>query len=1140
MKRALITEAFRSIWKTRSRFLSILAIVAVGTGFFAGIKACTPDMMMTTEEYFKEYNLSDIHLVSTFGFDEKDLAAIEEVDGIVAMMPSYSAELFSDTASSPDTIVKVYSLPLDGDWEDPAFMNRPILKEGRLPQQKGECLVERGKKTPTEFTIGSTIHFRSDEETELSDMLDCDTYTIVGIVESPYYLNTDRGAASIGDGVVDTFVMIPEEHFCYEDDIYTDVHLLVQKPEGLSPFDEDYESLIMDYSERFEALADVRTVARYNEIMDEANAELADAKEELAEGIETQQRELADARQKIADAEQEIADGEREYWDGLQTFQEEIAEAEQELLDAEEELAEAETKLADGEKELQEGWEEYYDGKAQLDEGEAEFQSQKAAAEEGFAQAEAQLAQLKQQLTDAENGAAVLPSLIETLKQQLSQAEQSGMASEAELQMLRDSIKEQEQNLLAAQGAVQQLPPVIAGIETQLNEGRAQLADAQQSLHSAAEQLRQGRKELNEAQKQLEEGRAELEEGKQELADGWEEFYEEKAKAQQELYDAQLKIADGKAELEQAKIDLAEGEAESNAEIADAQQKIADAEAELADVELPEWYIWDREDFGGYASFRDDMIKVDAIAAVFPVFFILVAALVCLTTMSRMVEEERTQIGTMKALGYSEGAIVSKYLIYSISASLIGSILGLAVGFQLFPQIVIGVYRTMYTIPDPMTPFRWDYALWCTLAAIACTAWAALASCRKELRSCPAQLMRPKTPKAGKRVLLERIGWLWKRLSFTYKVTIRNVFRYKRRAFMTILGVAGCTALMVAGFGIRHAIGAIVTRQYGEIFCYDGIVALDEAETEEKDEAVRHILNHELVDSGILALQDSATVSNGQKELEIYLVVPSQQEGLEDYIVLRNRKSHEALSLQEDQVIINEKLSKVMGWTVGDTIDLSYGELSGSAQISAITENYTLNYVYLLPSAYEAVLGQSVDYNTVLMDMTDPAQESRLSKELLENETILGISYASSGNEKFMDMVNSLDIVVWVLIASAGLLAIIVLYNLANININERVRELATIKVLGFYDKEVSSYVYRENNISTGLGILLGLALGTLLEQFALVVVEADDVMFAPDLPLTVFLYSAILTVVFAQIINVIVHFKLKKINMVESMKSVE
>ena len=1136
MKKALITEAFRSIRKTRSRFLSILAIVAVGTGFFAGIKACTPDMQITTEQYFKEYNLSDIHLVSTFGFDEKDMAAIQKQSGIKAIMPSYSAEVFSDTESSPDTIVKLYSMPLNKDFSDPTWMNRPVLKAGRFPQAKGECLVEQGKFTPKEFAIGQTVTIRADKDTELSDMLDCDTFTVVGVAESPYYLSSERGSSSIGDGTVDTFLFIPEEHFCFEEDIYTDVHLLMNLPEGLSPFDDGYTAVITMYREAFEKLADFRSEARYNEIMDEATAELNDAKEELADGIETQQRELADAREKIADAEKEIAEGEQEYLDGLKTFNEEIADAEKELKDGEEQIKDAAKQISDGWSDIEAGWDEYNAGRAEFAAGKAQFEAQKAAAEQQFALYEQQAEELRGTIAGIESSIAEIDGQIA----QVEAAINSGMLGEEELAQMQGTLTMLQAYRAQAEEGLAQAQDGLSQIVSGLESGRAELAAAEAQILAAEQQLDSAASQLSDGERELKDGEKELEKAKQELADGWEEFYEEKAKAERELADAQIKIADGKAELEQAKIDLAEGEAESNAEIADAQQKIADAEEELADLEMPEWYIWDREDFGGYSSFRDDMLKVDAVAAVFPVFFILVAGLVCLTTMSRMVEEERTQIGTMKALGYRSGDIMSKYLIYSVSASLIGSVLGLSVGFKLFPEIIIGVYRTMYTIPDPMTPFRWDYAFWCTLAAVACTAWAALASCMKELKSCPAQLMRPKAPKAGKRVLLERIPFVWKRLSFTHKVTLRNVFRYKRRAFMTIVGVAGCTALMVAGFGIKHAIGAIVTRQYGEIFRYDGIVAMDEVTVEEKEAIMQDIMEHELTESALFALQDTVAVTNGSKELEVYMVVPQDGQQLMDYIMLRDPDEKTPLTLMENQLIVNEKLADVMGWKVGDSVSAVYEDKQGSMTIGAITENYTLNYIYLLPESYESLFGQAVDYNTVLMNMNDSTQESRLATDLLENENILGVSYASSGNARFVDMVSSLDIVVWVLIGSAGLLAFIVLYNLANININERVRELATIKVLGFYDKEVSAYIYRENNISTGLGILLGMALGAALEQFALIVVEADDVMFAHDLPLNVFVYSAILTVVFASVINLVIHFKLKKINMVESMKSVE
>lgn len=1127
MKKALLTEALRSIWKTRSRFFSILAIVAVGTGFFAGIKACTPDMMLTVEQYFKDYNLADIHLVSTYGFDDKDIAALKNIDGMEAMMTAYSAELFAEAEEGSDIIVKVYSLPLEADFTDKSWMNRPVLKEGRLPEKPGECLVEQSKKTPETFRLGETVQLRANKDEELSDTLNAGEYTIVGICESPYYLDSERGNSSIGDGVVDTFIMIPEENFCYEEDIYTDVYLLLKGTQGISPYEDSYEECVQTTMEKLERLAEERSTARYEEIIEEANTELADAKKELAEGIETQQKEIADAKEKIAEAEQDLRQGEEEYQDGLATFEKEIADAEKKLKDAEDELAEGEAKLKSSREELSEGWDEYMEGEEQYELGLQEFENQKAAAEAGFAEAEAQKATLEQQ--QAQLLAAIDYTQLVLQNPSISEEDKAaGMKKLAELQTQEAQVK----------AGIQQ-------IEKELEEGRALLAAGEQEMQAAGRELSKAYNQLKKGERELEKGEQELKDAKQEIADGWKELSDKKAEGKQDLYEAQQKIEDGKGELEQAQLDLEEGEAESNAEIADAKEKLAEAEQELADLEAPEWYLWDREDFGGYASFRDDMMKVDAIAAVFPVFFLLVAGLVCLTTMSRMVEEERTQIGTMKALGYGETAIVSKYLIYAVSASLFGSALGLSIGFQLFPKVIIAVYRTMYVIPSPMTPFHWDYAIACTIAAVACTSLAAFVSCRKELQTVPAQLMRPKAPKSGKRVWLERLPFLWERLSFTYKVTLRNVFRYKRRAFMTIVGVAGCTALMVAGFGIRHAIGAIVTRQYGDIFCYDGMAILDDVSPAEKTVVLEEIQKHSLVQDTLLAYQETVEVRNESgKTMEVYMVIPEQSETFQDYIVLRDRRSQEKLPLMEDQLIVNEKLAKVMGWSTGDkvTVLIDGQEAKTTIAISAVTENYTLNYIYLLPAVYETAFGEAVDYNTVFFHMNTVGEESesRLSQELLENDSILGLSYASSGNEKFMDMVNSLDVIVWVLIASAGLLAVIVLYNLANININERVRELATIKVLGFYDREVSAYVYRENNISTALGILFGLVLGAVLEQFALVVVEADNLMFAPDLPATVFLYSALLTLLFAWFINILIHFKLKKINMVESMKSVE
>ena len=1188
---------FRSVWKTRNRFLSILAIVAIGTGFFAGIKSSCPDMRITAEKYFQDYALSDIHLVSTFGFNEDDVEAIKQHEGIRGLMPGYSTDVFADIEGNSNTIVKLISLPESRDAQDPNYINRPVLKEGRLPEKPGECVMERTVHTPEEYQVGSKISFHADSETELSDILKRDEFTIVGVVQSPSYITFERGNSPIGDGVVDTFVMIPEEDFCVE--VYTDVYMTLNDTAKVSPFDPMYQELVDGHKEGLENLADTRTLARYEEVVDEAQEKIDDAKKELEEGIETQQKELADARQKIADAKKELEDGEQEYWDGLEEFNQQIADAQQELKDAEKDIR-------DGWKEYNDGWDEYKEGKKEYEEGLREFNESYPEArrqlDEGWKQYHEGMAQLKEsealleklkdlremlELIRASINGEIPPVRIpeeqldelekllpELLPQLIEQIAPDAQISPEELEQMMSSMMSTIRQLVEAYNkwvdmgdARPPVPPAIlatvnkvldeltdkldemlAQFEAALEEGRAQLEDARKQLEAGEAQLRNAEKMLEKAKAQLEEAREQLREaeqqlidGEKELKEGWQTFYREKADGEQKLIDAKLEIEDGKQQLLDAQKEYDEGEAESNAEIEDGRKKIADADAELADLSLPKWYVWDRNNNVDYSGFEDDTEKIDAIAKVFPVFFIMVAALVCLTTMTRMVEEERTQIGTLKALGYSKLDIMTKYMLYAVGASLFGSAIGLAIGFQLFPKVIINTYRMMYIIPEPLTPFRWNYAIICTLAAIACTGISAFVACRKELQSCPAELMRPRAPKAGKRVLLERIPWLWKRLSFIRKVTLRNVFRYKRRVLMTVIGIAGCTALMLTGFGLKYAIGAIVPKQFGEVFRYDGVAALDDVSMREKTETFHAVEELESISEEMMVMQKTMDARSGNNVKSVYLFVPQKPEKMDSYIALRERSSQEHLELTDDTVIINEKLGKLMDWKVGDKVTLlSTDGRPTEAEIGGITENYTFNYVYMTPKLYKSLFRDVPDYNLVMFNMADPQAESKTSEELLAIENLLGVSYTSGGNAKFEDMISSLDAIVWVLIASAGLLAFIVLYNLSNINVNERVRELATIKVLGFYDREVSAYIYRESNISAVIGLLAGLGLGVILEKFVIMTAEVDIVMFAPEIPFTCFLSAAALTIVFTEIVNVILHFKLKKIDMVESMKSVE
>ncbi len=1142
----------REIWKTRNRFFSILAIVAIGTGFFAGVKSSCPDMLLTAQTYFAQTYLADIHLVSTFGFNEDDLAALAGRKGVGEIMPTYSVDVFVHSPEkNENAVIKVHSLPPEGKG-----LNQPVVLEGRLPQSPGECVVEQTLHAPESFALGETVTLASgSEDKDITETLKRSQYQVVGIVQSPFYISLERGSSTIGDGAIDAFMMIPEENFDLE--VYTDVFLTLKGTKALSPFVDEYEDVTEFWKEDLEALAKERSQARYDEIVDEAQEKIDEARQELADGIDTQQRELADAEQKIAEAQQELEDGKKEYADGKKEFKEEIAKAQQELADARQELE-------DGQREWDEGWAEYTDGKAKYLDGLAEFEKQRPQAEALLAQYRQQAQQLRQtiaqgeeQLAQAEGlclaiegilagqlppeaaaGAdALMPGLeaMLTLYSSLDETDPAQAAQKALMAQqissgvasMRDELAAQDAQLDLARDGLRQLEAGISEGEFQLFKAELDLADAE--------------KQLEEAKEQLNDARQELADGWQELEDGEREFEEEKAKGEEELQEAAWEIADGEEKLAQARIDYQEGKEESDREIEDAKVKIEDAQRELDDLSLPKWYVWTRQNNPGYSSFEDDAAKVDAIAAVFPVFFIMVAALVCLTTMTRMVEEQRVQIGTLKALGYSKGAIMAKYLVYAVAASLLGSALGLSIGFRLFPLVIINTYRAMYVIPDPLVPFHWDTALWCTGAAVLCTGVSAFAACRRELAACPAQLMRPKAPKAGKRVLLEKLPFLWNRIRFIQKVTLRNVFRYKRRVFMTVVGIAGCTALMLTGFGLKYAIGAIVPKQYGEVFLYHGIAALDEVSQKEKEEAGQRLREKALVQSAALAMQKTMDVTGGGQVKSVNLFVPQNPYDLEPYIALRQRQTQEPLILEDRGVIINEKLAKLLGLAVGDEITIT--ETNGrpaKAQVTGIAENYTLNYVYMTPNLYKELFRSPPEYNLYLFNMEDTSQESALSQELLKDDSILAVSYASDGNAKFKDMISSLNSIVWVLIASAGLLAFIVLYNLSNINVNERIRELATIKVLGFYDREVSAYIYRENNISTVLGIAAGLALGVVLEKFVIATAEVDIVMFAPDIPLWCFGMAAALTAVFTQIVNVLIHFKLKKVDMVECMKSVE
>lgn len=1079
MKSALFKDIIREIKRTKSRFFSIFAIIALGAGFFSGLKAACPDMLATQEAYFRDNNLMDIHLLSTYGFDEGDMDAIRAVDGIRGIYPTYSKDVFVKNDRNANLIAKMIAIP---DVTTAAYADKtidePVVLKGRMPQSANECVVEKHSQMRTTFNIGDTVSvYTTDSENPLSDSLVRDSWTVVGIVMNPQYISYERGNTTIGDGSIDTYIMIPESNFCYE--VYTDVYLTMEDAAAYGAFDDGYWNVMDGNVEEFEAVADVRKDERFAEIKNEAERQLADAKKKLADGEKEANEELSKAKQELDDAYKELTDGEKKLADGKKQYNDGREEYNNSKKEFDEGIADAELKIEEAQAELDDGYAQYNNGVSQLMEG----------LESSAEQLRAKTAEIKAAIS-AGMGTPEMEMMLAELERQLGEIEylinnpEAAIASAEELRTAKDQLEEAGDRLNSAK--------LWLGVEKE---------NGQKQLDEAAAELSKAYKTLRDSEKQL--------------ADGWNEYN------------------DGLAKYEEAK-------AESDQKLADARQQILDAEKKVAKLKKPTWYVFTRKDNPGFSTYESDAYRIENVCKIFPVFFFLVAILVCLTTMTRMVEEERTQIGTLKALGYSKAAIASKFIVYSALASLSGSVVGIAAGSFIFPTVIYSAYEMLYKTPalklQPM-PEVWVLV---TLCALVCTTAAALMACMAELRSNPAALMRPKAPKAGKRVLLEKIPFIWKRLSFTRKVTVRNLFRYKKRIFMTILGIAGCTALTMAGFGIYSSISVILDKQYSEIFNYDLIVVLDSDAGEYTLETVDKALEEDENTTENVELYMKSLSYKGIGDTS--LVVAKDTTKLADVVKFNDRVTGNPLELTDDGVIITERFAELSGLSAGDEFTFTCGGEEITAKVSSVTENYTLHFVYMTENLYEKLCGAKPSYNTYFTIMKDTGDEAQkeMGERLMSLDGVQALSFVKDNRESFGNTVKNLNYVVILIIVSAAMLAFVVLYNLTNINITERIREIATIKVLGFYDNEVSAYVFRENILLTLIGDAIGLGAGVWLHRFVIQVAQTDSVMFGRTLPLWCFVAAFVLTLIFALLVDFIMHFRLKKVSMVESLKSVE
>ena len=1219
MKNAMQKDFWREIGHTRSRFFSIMILVALSVAFLSGLKATAPDMKHTGDDYLDSLHLADIQVLSTLGLTDEDIAALRAQDKIEDAEGEYVIDAFA-SSDSLDAVVKVLSLTDRG-------ISDVLLREGRMPERADECVVEENMLSLMSISIGDTITLTPGDD--LSDALAQDTYTVVGTVRSPVYLAVERGTSTLGSGTVKAYLYLPREAFTL--DYYTAAYVRVSGAEEMTAFYDDYDDYIDDVIDSLEDFGDARAILRHDELVDEATEKLDDAQKELDDAKAEADKELGDARKELDDARKELDDGWKEYDDGKQ----ELADSRTKLDDAKAELEDGEQEYADGvkkydqavrdyekgQKDYADGVKDYEKGAQQLADGADELEAGKEKLDEGQKQLDAlgntvagalqndpnyagvtggtiidelgrgdentaaatdaaldkMRAQLEGGIAQAQQGLAKIDAGIEQCDEVLAQIDaalaalgedqsEQTAAQRAKLEQQRADTVAQRSALVQQRGKVSaqlsELQSQLAALSTvssgsiaankqQLDQGRADYESGKQQLSAGYRDLRDGKKELDKAKKELDEAPQKLADAKQELADarkelddGWKEYYdgEEKyADGEKELADAYRELTDGEKDYREGLREYEDGKAEADEKIADAEEKIADARRKVADIESCEWYLFSRSYNPGYTGYGQDAERMANLASVFPVIFFLVAALVCLTTMTRMVEEQRVQIGSLKAMGYSGLAISRKYLLYGLLPSLTGGVFGLVIGYILFPKMIFTAYQIMYQMPNIELRAYGGISAYSLLAAVACTTLATLWACLATLRETPASLMRPRTPKAGKRVFLEYIKPLWRKMSFTHKVTARNLFRYQKRFWMTVIGIGGCTALIIAGFGMRSSLLFTMSRQYDDLFHYSAQVTLSSNVLPEERQAVEDFLaGDSRVVNDVPCTASSATVITSSYSTTAYVEVMEAGE-IGKVIDLLDYKTGEPITMEDTGVYIDQKLSELLKVSVGDTFFLD-GDARGDVTVAGIYEHYTGHFIYMTPSYYEQTLHADSEPNAYLMNFTSDDTDTcnAIFEKLLSMNGVVTTSRMRDTQDTYMHSMERVDFVVVIIILAAAALAMVVLFNLSNINITERQRELATIKLLGFYDKEVSAYVYRENIVLTVFGILMGCFMGHWLHIYLVRSTEIDLMMFGRQTAPSAYVYAAILTMLFSVLVNVLAHFKMKKIDMVESLKSAE
>lgn len=1079
MPATYLKDIFREIKISLGRFLSILCIVAIGVAFFAGIKASAPDMKNSADTYFDKYNVQDIQVYSTIGLTKKDVAAIKKIKGVKSVQPSFSMDTLSQIDST-QMVIKVISYGID------QKMNKIRVVEGRMPERENECLVEASSATNKlygTFHIGDTIKLQSGTDEALSKSLKHTKFKIVGTCYNPNYLSYEKGSSNIGSGTVNSFIYIQNTNVLK--DYYTEVNVCVKGAKDLDCYSDEYFDVVDPVLKKIKKISNKQIDARIQSYQ----SELDEKKQEATDKFKNAENQFNDAQNKIDSGLSEIQSNE--------------------------------LKLQNSKDQINQGWNEYYanlqlldniptlqNAIAQIEESEKklpELLSQKEQVENGLQEINAE--------GDLNTKRTLIQNAIDFIDIALKKLENYPDSSDAET--IRIKLNEKKELLQGQLSLIDQaiakkaeleaiLPQIQSGIE-QIQAGVAKKAELQSQLN----QLLNAKNELNNAYVSLINGQAQYEDGVS-------------------------KIEDAKNELNKSIEQLTLSKAEFNIQKHDALRELSDAQLEIDKME-GKWIVLDRNSHYSYRDYGACADRMDGIAKVFPVFFFLVAALVCMTTMTRMVDEQRNEMGTLKALGYSKLQIASKYIIYALIASILGSILGCSLGMYLFPTVIFNAWNTLYNIDQIKFLFQPGLILLASGSVTGITLLATLYSIYSELIEMPSQLMRPKAAKAGKKILLERITFIWKRLSFLQKVTARNIFRYKKRFFMTIIGIAGCSALLVAGFGINDSISDIVNQQYNVIYHYDATVSAKTSEITSQIKSLKGV--KDVYEEDHLAV----TTKIENKDISTTVHIISNDKKFKDFCTLFNGNNE--FDLDDSSVLISQKMATKLNKKAGDTIKIKDANNKViKAKIKGVFTNYVGHHIYASESLYKSwnTNAKTTHIYLIKSKKTTKKFERNLGNKIMNIDGVQSVTFYSSLQKNFKDMIKSISYIVVVLVISAACLAFVVLYNLSNVNISERKREIATIKVLGFTRKEVDAYINRETILLTILGSLIGLGIGIGLHHLIMNLAEMDDIMFGRTINSISYVISFVMTIGFNAIINLCMHKKLNNIQMVESLKAVE